>query len=57
MRVLLDTNSFLWFVTGSDKLSSKARHFMSDVNNDLALSASGLWEIAMKQGDVHAEIA
>ena len=48
MRALLDTNSFLWFITGSDKLSSKAQHFISDVNNDLALSVSGLWEIAIK---------
>ena len=48
MRALLDTNSFLWFISGSDKLSGQARNFMSELNNQLALSVSGLWEIAIK---------
>jgi PIN domain nuclease of toxin-antitoxin system len=48
VRALLDTNSFLWFISGSDKLSGQARNFMSKLNNQLALSVSGLWEIAIK---------
>jgi len=48
MRALLDTSSFLWFVSGSDKLSGPANNFISDFNNQLILSSASLWEIAIK---------
>ncbi len=48
MRVLLDTSAFLWFISGSDRLSLNARNIMLDFNNDLVLSAASLWEIAIK---------
>lgn len=48
MRALLDTNAFLWFISGSDRLSDKACDFITDFNNDLAISIASLWEIAIK---------
>ena len=48
MRALLDTNSFLWFIAGSDRLSVNARNVIADLNNDLFLSLASLWEIAIK---------
>jgi PIN domain nuclease of toxin-antitoxin system len=48
MRALLDTNSFLWFISGSEKLSDAAKIFISDFNNELILSTASLWEIAIK---------
>jgi PIN domain nuclease of toxin-antitoxin system len=48
MRALLDTNAFLWFISGSDRLSDKARNHIVDFNNDLVLSIASLWEIAIK---------
>ena len=48
MRALLDTNSFLWFIAGSDRLSINARHIIIDQDNDLFLSIASLWEIAIK---------
>lgn len=48
MRALLDTNSFLWFISGNDKLSEAAKVFISDFNNELILSTASLWEIAIK---------
>ena len=48
MRALLDTNAFLWFISGSDRLSSKARDYIADFNNDLLMSTASLWEIAIK---------
>jgi len=48
MRVLLDTNSFLWFISGSDRLSVDAKNFIADMQNQLVLSAASLWEIAIK---------
>ena len=48
MRTLLDTNAFLWFISGSDRLSDKARNHMADFDNDLVLSTASLWEMAIK---------
>ena len=48
MRALLDTNVFLWFISGNEKLSVDARTYIADLNNDLLLSTASLWEIANK---------
>jgi len=48
MRLLLDTNSFLWFINGSDRLSVNAQALIADLNNQLVLSSASLWEIAIK---------
>jgi PIN domain nuclease of toxin-antitoxin system len=48
MRVLLDTHAFLWFISGSKKLSSVARNIIADLDNEVFLSAASLWEIAIK---------
>jgi len=48
MKALLDTNAFLWFISGSDKLTSKARDYIADLSNDLVISTASLWEIAIK---------
>lgn len=48
MRALLDTSAFIWFISGSDRLSINARNYMTDLNNELILSVASLWEIAIK---------
>ena len=48
MQALLDTNSFLWFISGSNRLSVNALKFITDSNNRLVFSSAGLWEIAIK---------
>lgn len=48
MKVLLDTHTFLWWVTDSPKLSSRVRKIISDGKNELFLSAVSGWEIAIK---------
>jgi PIN domain nuclease of toxin-antitoxin system len=48
MRAILDTNSFLWFISGNDELSNASKTFISDLNNELVLSTASLWEIAIK---------
>ena len=48
MRALLDTHAFLWFIAGSDKLSTAARDMIADLDNELFLSVASLWEIAIK---------
>jgi len=48
MKLLLDTHSFLWFVTGSANLSSNARSLIEDGSNESLLSVASLWEMAIK---------
>ena len=48
MRVLLDTCTFLWTITGSKELSRAARQIIADPDNDVFLSAVSTWEIAVK---------
>jgi PIN domain nuclease of toxin-antitoxin system len=47
MRVLLDTNAFLWFVEGSDRLSPSARQVIEDTSNEAFLSIASIWEMAI----------
>jgi PIN domain nuclease of toxin-antitoxin system len=44
MHTLLDTNSFLWFISGSDRLSIDAKNVIADLQNRLVLSTASLWE-------------
>lgn len=46
MRQLLDTHTFIWFVTGSNRINTKIREQIEDNNN--LLSIASLWEIAIK---------
>jgi PIN domain nuclease of toxin-antitoxin system len=48
MRFLLDTHTFLWWVTDDARLSSQAHTLMTDGNNELFFSAASGWEIAIK---------
>ncbi|RPI75902.1 MAG: type II toxin-antitoxin system VapC family toxin [Desulfobacteraceae bacterium] len=48
MQALLDTSSFLWFITDNEKISDNARTFLADLDNDLILSIASLWEMAIK---------
>lgn len=47
---LLDTHSFLWFITGSPRLSVRARALIESGENAIFVSAVSLWEIAIKSG-------
>ena len=48
MRVLLDTHTFLWWITDDSQLSTTARQVMENTDNTLYLSAASGWEIAIK---------
>lgn len=48
MKVLLDTQVFLWWVTNDARLSSRARDLISNGENEVMLSAASGWEIAIK---------
>ena len=48
MRLLLDTHCFLWFISGSRRLSVPARLLIEDAHNRSFLSVASLWEMAIK---------
>ena len=48
MNALLDTHTFLWWVTDDARLPSSVRSILSDGKNSIFLSAASGWEIAIK---------
>ncbi len=57
MTVLIDTNVFLWCITGQQsKLSAKALRAVEDTSVNLWLSSVSLWEIAIKIGKGRLEL-
>lgn len=49
MRLLLDTHTFIWYVTDNSRLSNQVVELINDENNEILLSIASLWEIAIKQ--------
>ena len=49
MKTLLDTNAFLWLITGDERLSETAKKIFLDQGNSLFFSAASLWEICIKK--------
>jgi PIN domain nuclease of toxin-antitoxin system len=48
VRILLDTQAFLWFVLDDPKLSATAPAQISDPANDVLVSPATYWEVAIK---------
>lgn len=48
MRVLLDTNCWLWMQTAPEKFSPPTHELIAAPENELLLSAASAWEIAIK---------
>ena len=48
MRVLLDTNVFLWIISDDERLSHRARAVYLDQETDPLLSMASVWEMMMK---------
>ncbi len=48
MKLLLDTQAFLWFFIGDASLSPNARALIEDPSNEKFFSVASLWEIAIK---------
>jgi PIN domain nuclease of toxin-antitoxin system len=48
MRVLLDTQTFLWWILDDAALSRRAREAIGSPRNECLLSAASCWEMAVK---------
>lgn len=51
MRLLLDTNVFLWFVSGSRKLGPKTKRLLESARSELWLSPISIWECLVLDRD------
>jgi PIN domain nuclease of toxin-antitoxin system len=49
LSFLIDTQVFIWFETGSNRLSRRARALLEDANETAYFSAASFWEIAIKR--------
>src|SRR5919197_5330170 len=48
MRILLDTQCWLWMAAAPEKLSAPALSLVQTTDNELFLSAASAWEIGIK---------
>jgi PIN domain nuclease of toxin-antitoxin system len=48
MRVLLDTKSWVWWLTDEPCLSDQARRAITDERNDVFVSVASIWELSLK---------
>ncbi len=48
MRLLLDSNALAWWFTSDLRLSEKAARAIRNPANDIVVSASSAWELAIK---------
>ena len=46
--ILLDTATFLWIITGSERLTKNAKKIYFDKKNKIYLSSVSVWEIIVK---------
>lgn len=48
MRLLLDTHTFIWYVTDNPRLSTNVKLLIEDENNEKLVSIASIWEMAIK---------
>jgi PIN domain nuclease of toxin-antitoxin system len=49
LKLLLDTQAFLWWMSGSPRLSKGAGEAISDPGNQVLFSVASAWEISIKR--------
>jgi len=48
MDIILDTQIFIWFCEGDEKLPNKVRDIISNKENNIKVSIASLWEMTIK---------
>lgn len=48
MRVLLDSHTLIWFYSGNERLTQKAKEIIENTQNECFLSLTSVWEMAIK---------
>lgn len=50
MRILIDTQAWLWMLAAPERLRPATRALLEDPSHELLLSAASIWEMAIKSG-------
>jgi PIN domain nuclease of toxin-antitoxin system len=50
MMLLMDTHTFIWYVTDNYRLSNQVLELMNNENNQIFLSMASVWEMGIKNG-------
>ncbi|MCX6156017.1 MAG: PIN domain-containing protein [Candidatus Kapabacteria bacterium] len=48
MKLLIDTQAFIWFVENDKLLPAKIKNIIENQDNEIIISIATLWEIAIK---------
>ena len=48
MRILLDTQAFIWFIENDTQLPAKIKMDLEDLDNTIIISIASLWEMTIK---------
>jgi len=48
MKILLDTHTFLWFLSGDFELSKQAKALIENSKNEKYISIASFWEMSIK---------
>ena len=48
MKILIDTQSIIWFAENNAQLSKEARTAIEDTNNNCYISMASFWEMSIK---------
>ena len=48
MRILVDTQAFIWFVEDDNQLPEKIKIELEDIDNSIVISIASLWEMTIK---------
>jgi len=48
MKILIDTQAFIWFVENDKQLPFEIKKELEDSDNSIIISIASLWEIAIK---------
>lgn len=50
MKLILDTHAALWWLADDDRMGNDAARQLTDETNQVLLSATVVWEVAIKRG-------
>jgi len=55
MRILIDTQAFIWFVEDDKQLPEEIKTKLEDLDNSIIISIASLWEMTLKMslGKLH----
>ena len=48
-RILLDTHTLIWWMSGSEQLGKLSQQMITDEQNQVYVSAASIWEMSIKR--------